>query len=65
MSDYKIPPEELDRYLHEMGAVVGLSIAEEYMAGVKKYLQISLRMAVALEAARLQMEDDFAPIFRA
>ncbi|MEY2342833.1 DUF4089 domain-containing protein [Acidithiobacillus sp. IBUN Pt1247-S3] len=65
MTDYQISPEELDRYLHQTSAVVGLPIAEEHAAGVKRYLQISLRMAAAMETMPLQMEDDFAPIFHA
>ncbi|MBU2774836.1 DUF4089 domain-containing protein [Acidithiobacillus ferrooxidans] len=49
----------------ETSAVVGLPVAEEYVAGVKKYLQTSLRMAAALEAVPLPMDGDFAPIFHA
>ena len=65
MPDCKISPDELEHYLLETSAVVGLPVAEEYVAGVKKYLQTSLRMAAALEAVPLPMDDDFAPIFHA
>lgn len=65
MFDCKTQPDKLDRYLHETSMLLDLPIAPDYVVGVKKYLQISLRMAAALEAVPLQMEDDFAPIFHA
>ncbi|QER46032.1 hypothetical protein F0726_02986 [Acidithiobacillus caldus] len=45
--------------------MVGLSIAEEYIIGVKNYLQISLRMMAVLEVVPLSIGDDFGPVFRA
>ena len=57
--------EELAQYLTAVSAIVGLSIAPEYASGVKRYLQISLRMAATLEGVPLHTEDDFAPGFHA
>ncbi|MCE5361507.1 MAG: DUF4089 domain-containing protein [Acidithiobacillus sp.] len=50
--------------MRDVSAFVGLSIDADYHAGVRKYLQISLRMAAALDAVPLQIKNDFAPIFR-
>ncbi|MGE0048195.1 MAG: DUF4089 domain-containing protein [Acidithiobacillus sp.] len=58
-------PEELAQYLTAVSAMIELPIAPEYVSGVKRYLQISLRMAAILEGVPLHTEDDFAPVFHA
>jgi len=64
MSEVEDSPDHLDCYIRDVSAFVGLSIDADYHAGVRKYLQISLRMAAALDAVPLQIKNDFAPIFR-
>ena len=65
MSDSKISADAVERYTREASAIVSLPITEEYVVGIKNYLQISLRMMAALEPVPLSIDDDFAPIFRA
>jgi hypothetical protein len=65
MSEVENSPDHLDRYIRDVSAFVGLPIDADYHAGVRKYLQISLRMAAALDAVPLQMKDDLAPVFLA
>ena len=65
MNSGSIQLNELDKYMLHVSTVVGLPIAEEYGSDVMKHLQISLNMAALLETVPLQIEDDFAQIFRA
>ncbi|AUW34127.1 DUF4089 domain-containing protein (plasmid) [Acidithiobacillus caldus] len=65
MSDWNVSADAVERYMRETSAMVGLSIAEEYIIGVKNYLQISLRMMAVLEVVPLSIGDDFGPVFRA